>query len=120
MTYLLWLMSRMRNALTNQNQCRAFGVMTFDDPTDKCRSLGIEADNVFVPLHTKGYTCGTMMRAPTDEKLERPPRIYLSDENTWDLLYDYFQLSLVEEELRYPVPRLLVPWIVSLVETSLP
>ena len=46
--------------------------------------------------------------------------VYLSEKNIWDTLYDHFQVLLVEEEIRRPVPRLPVPQIIYMVETSLP
>ena len=67
----------MRNSLTNPNQCRAFEVMIFDDPTNKYRSLGIDTDDIFVPFHMKGTTCGTTTLAPTYEEIKYAPRIYL-------------------------------------------
>ena len=71
----IWFGNRMKKYLFNPNQCRAFGVVIYDDTTNKYRCIGIETDETFVPFQMKGTTCGKMTRYLNDEELEHAPKI---------------------------------------------
>ncbi len=96
----LWFGNRMEKSLLNPYQCRSYGVALCDDPTDRHRDLGIEADDdTFVPLEMIGSTCGFITRYPTDDEIESCRRIYLSDEENWNPADVTFQVSSLKAEM---------------------
>ena len=47
----LWFGNRMEKTLINPNQCRDFGILICDDPTDQHMPLGTEANaNTHTPM----------------------------------------------------------------------
>ncbi|GFH62186.1 hypothetical protein CTEN210_18662 [Chaetoceros tenuissimus] len=66
----LFFGSEMDRFLLNPNQLRAFGVAVCDDPTDKYQSLGIDLNDIMVPMKMIGSICGLISPCPTDEELE--------------------------------------------------
>ena len=47
----LWFGNRMGKTLINPNQCQAFGIPIYDDPTDQHRPLGIDTYfNTHIPM----------------------------------------------------------------------
>ena len=46
----------------NPNQFWAFGIVIFDDTTNKYMYIGIETDENFVTFKMKATTCDTMTR----------------------------------------------------------
>ena len=68
----LWFSNRIKKALINPNQCRAFGIPIFDDPTNQHRPLGIEVDfNIHIPMSMVGSICGFITRYPTDDVVQK-------------------------------------------------
>ena len=92
----LWFGSRMQKSLINPNQCRSFGISVCDDPTDPYRSLGFQADDVFIPMEMKGTTTVFTSRTPTPEEMDTCPKYIMSDIDFWDPQQVTFPLRTLE------------------------
>ena len=117
----LWFGNRMDKTLLNPNQCRSFGIMICDDPTDPHRPLGIEIDNQnHIMMNMNGSTCGFITRCPTDDELNpnNCRQIVLSDELKWNPSDNIFQISMMEEEYRYS--NMSSSRIINLVQSNIP
>ena len=92
----------MDKSLLNPYQCRYFGIDICDDPTDRNRDFGLQADDrTFVPFTMNGSTCGFESWYPTDEELESCHHITFSHEDDWNPSVDLFQISSMEAEKNY-------------------
>ena len=76
----LWFSNRIKKALINPNQCRAFGIPIFDDPTDQHKPMGSEAHfNTHITMLMVGSTRGFITRYPTDNQIETCQQITISN-----------------------------------------
>ena len=76
----LWFGNRMEKILMNPNKCQDSGIPICDNPTDKRRPLGIEADfNTHITMSMVGCTCGFITWYPTDDEIETCQSITVSD-----------------------------------------
>ena len=93
----LWFGNSMEKTLINTNQCRDFGIPICDDPTNKHRPLGIEADfNTHITMSMVGYTCGFITQYPTDDNIETCRQITVSDEHDWDPSKNILEISSMD------------------------
>jgi hypothetical protein len=104
----LWFGDAIKTTLFNPNQARAHGVKVQDDPTSR-RPLSVydPVTQVTIPMEMQGTIAGFVTRTPTDEDLDRCPRIILSCPQPWDPENVVFReggaiLSPVASEVVYP------------------
>jgi hypothetical protein len=81
----LWFGDAIKTTLLNPNQARAHGVKVQDDPTSRFPvAIYDPVTQVTIPMEMKGTIAGLVTRTPTDEDLDRSPRIVLSSPQPWD------------------------------------
>jgi hypothetical protein len=81
----LWFGDAIKTTLLNPDQTRAHGVKVQDDPTSRFPvAIYDPVTQVTIPMEMKGAIAGLVMRTPTDEDLDRSPRIVLSSPQPWD------------------------------------
>ena len=62
----------MEKFLIDTNQCQAFGITIYDEPTDQNRPLGIETDfNTHIPMLMIRSICGFITQYPKDDKINK-------------------------------------------------
>jgi hypothetical protein len=85
MNEALWFGDAIKTTLLNPNQSRHYGIKVQDDPTHR-RPVSIydPVTEVVIPMEMKGTIAGFKTRTPTDEDLEKCPRIVLSCPQPWD------------------------------------
>ena len=104
----LWFGEMMDRSFINPNQCRSYGILLCDDPTDPHRTLGFETNTLNISLFIEG-TIATMSTCfPSLEELESCQNIYLSDQESWDPSNVNFEIILMEEESRHSIASQLV------------
>jgi hypothetical protein len=81
----LWFGDAIKTTLFNPNQARAHGVKVQDNPTSRHPvSIYDPVTQVTIPMEMKGTIAGFVTRTPTNEDLDRCPRIVLSSPQPWD------------------------------------
>ena len=100
---VLWFGNRMYRSLINPNQCRYYGILLCDNPTDPHRTLGFHTNKLNIPLFMEGTIATISTRCPFLEELESYQYIYLSDQEIWDPSNVNFKIMSMEEELRHSI-----------------
>ena len=87
----------MDRSFINPNQCRAYGISIYDDPTYGHIFLGIDMEDDFIPTGMKEKTCTFTTRCPIDEEFQQCHHIILSNEDHWDPSVNISHISVMEE-----------------------
>ena len=66
---VLWFRTSMNHLLINPNQIRMAGIPVSDDPFEENKNIGINNENVFIPLSTYGKTVYFYLRVPIQHEI---------------------------------------------------
>ena len=79
---MLWFGTSLENSLIITNQIRAYGISINDDPFNE-NKLGIDAEELFIPIDTMGTVVHFESRVPTEWKTTHL-RVILITADSWD------------------------------------
>ena len=80
----LYYGSKLDHSLINPNQVRHYGIDFWDNPYDKDRGTRIEIDDISIQLQLQGTKLFFETKAPTDDELERCPKIDMTSSQPWE------------------------------------
>jgi hypothetical protein len=78
----IWLGDQMEHTLLNPNQCRSYGLLVCDDPTDPHRELGFvdPVTNISVPFKMKGSVAMFLTCTPTIDEIDSCDKVIMCSE----------------------------------------
>ena len=85
----------------NPNQCRAYCISACYDPTDGHWALGVDTEEDSIPMGMKETTCTFATWCTMDEEFQQCFQILFRDQDHWYSSTKIFQISVVEEYIRY-------------------
>ena len=80
---MLFFGTTLQHSLINPNQVRAYGIDVNDNPFNTDTPLGIDCNEVFIPLDTRGMVVHFESWVPMDDELKHLPVILLMADE-WD------------------------------------